>query len=120
MNHKIIGRHLNRTRSHYKLMLRNMCNSLIKYEKIKTTLQKAKELRRVIEKIINISKKNCLHNKRIIFSKIRNMENTKKTINVFGKYFSNINGGYTKIIKYYKFRNGDNANMVYIIINIKK
>lgn len=106
---------LNRNSSHRKAMFRNLINSLISYEKIKTTIQKAKEIRRIIEPIINTSKINNLSNRRLIFSKIRNKDSTFKLFNEIGPYYKKRNGGYTKIIKC-GFRTGDKALMSYIML----
>lgn len=113
MRHKKKGRKLNMTSSHRKLMFRNMINSFIHYELIKTTLSKAKELRILIEKIVTRSKKNNLHNKRILFSIIRNKKNVNKLLYIIGPKYIKYNGGYTKILKC-GFRNGDNAPLAYI------
>ncbi len=115
MRHKKKGRKFNRNSSHRRLMFRNMINSLINYELIKTTLFKAKELRILIEKLITRSKVNNLHNKRILFSIIRNKKNVNKLLYILGPKFLNFNGGYTKILKC-GFRNGDNAPLAYIKI----
>ncbi|BBA85240.1 50S ribosomal protein L17 [endosymbiont of Sipalinus gigas] len=101
-------KHFNRTRSHYKLMFRNMCNSLIKYEKIKTTLNKAKELKKIIEPIINLSKIDNFNNRKLAFSLLRSKFSLFKLFDNLRKKFINRNGGYTRIIKY-KYRSGDNA-----------
>lgn len=105
---------LNKNRNHYKSILNNMTKSLIIHEKIKTTIKKAKILKPFIEKIITISKKNCIHNRRILFSIIRDNKIIFKLFNEMGPKFANLHGGYTKIIKC-GFRNGDNALMAYII-----
>ncbi|MFI4819096.1 MAG: 50S ribosomal protein L17 [Enterobacterales bacterium] len=117
MRHLKKGRKLNINTSHRNAMFRNMSNSLIKNEIIKTTLNKAKELRRIIEPIINISKKYSLIKRRIIFSKLRNNEIVYKLFNKIGPRIINYNGGYTRIYKC-GFRKGDNSPMSYIeIIN---
>ncbi len=113
MRHNKIGRKLNRNSSHRNLMFRNMLNSIIKYEVIKTTLHKAKELSRFLEPIISRSKINNLHNKRLIFSRIRDRSNVVKLFNNIGPKYINCNGGYTRIIKC-GYRKGDNAIMAYI------
>lgn len=115
MRHRKIGRNLNRKRSHLKLMLSNMSNSLLTYGSIKTTLAKAKELKRFIEPLISISKNYSISNRRLIFSKIRNKNNVAKLFNKVGPSFLNKNGGYTRIIKA-GFRKGDNAYMAYITL----
>ncbi|MGK2896905.1 MAG: 50S ribosomal protein L17 [Candidatus Makana argininalis] len=121
MRHLKKGRKLNRNSSHRNAMFKNMSNSLIKYEIIKTTLNKAKELRRFIEPIINISKKDNISKRRIIFSKLRNNKIVAKLFNEIGPRIINYKGGYTRIYKC-GFRKGDNAPMSYIEIvdrNIK-
>lgn len=114
---------LNRNSNHRKSMFRNLINSLILHEKIKTTIKKAKKLQSIIEPIINISKKNNISNRRLIFSKIRNKKNIFKLFNEIGPFYIKRNGGYTKIIKC-GFRSGDKALMSYIFLternNIKK
>ncbi len=115
MRHKKIGRKLNRNSSHRKSMFINMSNSLIKFEIIKTTLFKAKELRRYIEYYINIAKNNNLFSKRMLFNNIRNKSNVDKLINFIAPRFINRSGGYTRIIKCC-FRNGDKSSMAYIEI----
>lgn len=128
MRHKKSIRKLNRKPNHRKAMFINMANSLINYETIKTTIQKAKELRKFIEPLITISKINTISNKRFIFSKIRNKKNISKLFNDLGPHFLKRPGGYTRILKC-GFRTGDNALMAYIsfvdrkikkINNIKK
>ncbi|QJC28213.1 50S ribosomal protein L17 [Enterobacteriaceae endosymbiont of Plateumaris braccata] len=113
MRHRKIGRHLNRTSSHRKSMFKNMANSLIKYEIIKTTTVKAKELKRTIEPLITIAKNNNISNKRLIRSRINNKNNLIKLFNFIAPRFKNRLGGYTRIIKC-GFRNGDKAPMSYI------
>ncbi len=115
MRHKKKGRKLNRNSSHRKSMFKNMINSLIHYELIKTTLFKAKELRIFIEKIITRSKIHNLHNKRILFSIIRNKKNVNKLLYFIGPRFLKNFGGYTKILKC-GYRKGDNAPLAYIKI----
>ncbi len=115
MRHKKIGRKLNRNSSHRKSMFINMSNSLIKFEFIKTTLYKAKELRRYIEYYINIAKKNNFFNKRVLFNNIRNKNNVNKLVDLIAPRFVNRSGGYTRIIKCC-FRSGDKSSMAYIEI----
>ncbi len=119
MRHLKRGRKLNRNSSHRKLMFRNMINSLINFEIIKTTLSKAKELRIFIEPLITFSKNNNLHIRRLLFSKIRNIKNIYKLLNVLGPRFKKIFGGYTRILKC-GYRKGDNALMAYIEILNRK
>lgn len=113
MRHKKIGRSLNRTRSHLKLMLKNMTCSLVKYEYIKTTLPKAKELRRFIEPIITRSKYDTICNRRLVFSMVRDIFTVKKLFHELGPHFYSRPGGYIRILKC-GFRTGDNAVMAYV------
>ncbi|WP_343187701.1 50S ribosomal protein L17 [Buchnera aphidicola (Periphyllus koelreuteriae)] len=115
MRHQKVGRKLNRKRSHLKLMLQNLICSLLMHEKIKTTLSKSKELRRVVEPIITLSKIDNLSNRRLVFSKIRNNFILYKLFKDLGPFFLNRPGGYIKIIKC-GFRNGDKSPMAYILL----
>ena len=94
-------------------MLRNMCNSLLRHEAIKTTLPKAKELRRVVEPIITLGKKPSLANRRLAFDRLRDREMVVKIFNELGPRYANRNGGYLRILKF-GFRVGDNAPMALI------
>ncbi len=113
MRHRHGLRKLNRTSSHRLAMLRNMANSLLRHEAIKTTLPKAKELRRVVEPIITLGKKPSLANRRLAFDRLRDRENVVKLFNELGPRFSKRNGGYLRILKF-GFRKGDNAPMAYV------
>lgn len=113
MRHRKSGRLLNRKRSHLQAMLKNMACSLIKYEYIRTTLPKAKELRRFIEPIITFSKFDSISNRRLIFSRTRDIEVVKKLFSDLGPHFFLRPGGYTRILKC-GFRKGDNALLAYI------
>ncbi|MBC7701877.1 50S ribosomal protein L17 [Aquabacterium sp.] len=106
-------RKLNRTSSHRLAMLRNMANSLILHEAIKTTVPKAKELRRVVEPLITLAKNPTLANKRLAFDRLRDRDNVVKLFNVLGPRFLARPGGYTRILKM-GFRVGDNAPMAYV------
>ena len=106
-------RKLNRTSSHRLAMLRNMANSLIEHEAIKTTVPKAKELRRVVEPLITLAKEPTVANKRLAFDRLRNRDNVVKLFNVLGPRFAKRPGGYTRILKM-GFRVGDNAPMAYM------
>ncbi|WP_334153958.1 50S ribosomal protein L17 [Tepidimonas sp.] len=106
-------RKLNRTSSHRQAMLRNMANSLLKYEAIKTTLPKAKELRRVVEPLITLAKTPTLANRRLAFDRLRDRDTVVKLFNELGPRFQNRPGGYTRILKM-GFRVGDNAPMAYM------
>ena len=110
MRHRHGLRKLNRTSSHRLALFRNLANALIQYESIKTTLPKAKELRKVLEPLITIGKKPTLANKRLAFSRLRNRDNVVKLFSELGPRFGNRPGGYTRIYKN-GFRAGDNAPM---------
>ena len=113
MRHRHGLRKLNRTSSHRLAMLRNMTVSLLRHEAIKTTLPKAKELRRVVEPIITLGKTNSVANKRLAFNRLRDREVVVKLFNELGPRFASRNGGYLRILKM-GFRVGDNAPMAYI------
>ena len=106
-------RKLNRTSAHRAAMLRNMANSLIEHEAIKTTVPKARELRRVVEPLITLAKEPTVANKRLAFARLRNRDNVVKLFNVLGPRFATRPGGYTRILKM-GFRVGDNAPMAYM------
>jgi large subunit ribosomal protein L17 len=106
-------RKLNRTTSHRLAMLRNMMNSLIEHEAIKTTLPKAKELRRVIEPMITLAKEPTVANRRLAFDRLRDRDSVVKLFNELGPRFKTRPGGYTRILKM-GFRVGDNAPMAYV------
>jgi large subunit ribosomal protein L17 len=106
-------RKLNRTSEHRLAMLRNMMNSLIEHEVIKTTVPKAKELRRVIEPMLTLGKEPTLSNKRLAFDRLRNRDNVSKLFNELGPRYKARPGGYTRILKM-GFRVGDNAPMALV------
>ena len=106
-------RKLNRTSSHRLAMLRNMMNSLIEHEAIKTTLPKAKELRRVIEHMITLAKVPTVANRRLAFDRLRDRDSVVKLFDVLGPRFNARPGGYTRILKM-GFRVGDNAPMAFV------
>ena len=108
MRHNIKNKKLNKTTSHRKAMFMNMSNSLIKHEQIKTTLAKAKELRRFIEKIITLGKKGDLLSRRKTISILQDLKMSKKVFDVLAERYKKRNGGYTRIIKLGN-RFGDNA-----------
>lgn len=110
MRHRHGLRKLNRTSSHRLAMLRNMSNSLLKHELIKTTLPKAKELRRVIEPLITLGKAPTLANKRLAFNRLRDREMVVKLFEEIGPRYKARSGGYTRILRF-GFRVGDNAPM---------
>ncbi len=113
MRHKRGYKKLNRTSEHRKALIKNMLNSLIKYEQITTTLPKAKVLRPQAEKIITLGKKNSLQNTRTLISKLQDIKSTNKVKKTLSKRYENRKGGYTRIIKA-GFRYGDNAPMAVI------
>lgn len=113
MRHRNGLRKLNRTSSHRQAMFRNMANSLLRHEAIKTTLPKAKELRRVVEPMITLGKKPSLANRRLAFDRLRDREMVVKLFDELGPRFANRNGGYLRILKC-GFRDGDNAPMAYV------
>ena len=106
-------RKLNRTSSHRKAMLQNMMNSLIEHEAIKTTVPKAKELRKVIEPMITLAKVDTVANRRLAFDRLRDRDSVTKLFNELGPRFAKRPGGYTRILKM-GFRVGDNAPMAYV------
>ncbi len=113
MRHRHGLRKLNRTSSHRLAMLRNMSNSLIEHEVIKTTLPKAKELRKVVEPLITLGKKPSLANRRLAFNRLRDRDSVTKLFDVLGPRFANRPGGYLRILKF-GFRVGDNAPMALV------
>ena len=113
MRHRHGLRKLNRTTSHRLAMLRNMSNSLLRHEAIKTTLPKAKELRRVVEPLITLGKEPTLANKRLAFNRLRDREMVVKLFAELGPRYKARNGGYTRILKM-GFRVGDNAPMAFV------
>ena len=113
MRHRLGLRKLNRTSAHRLAMLRNMTNSLLRHESIKTTLPKAKELRRVAEPIITLGKKPSLANRRLAFDRLRDREMVVKLFAELGPRYANRNGGYLRILKF-GFRDGDNAPMALV------
>ena len=113
MRHRNGLRKLNRTSSHRLAMLRNMSNSLLRHEVIKTTLPKAKELRRVVEPLITLGKAPSLANRRLAFDRLRDREIVCKIFDVLGPRYATRNGGYLRILKC-GFRVGDNAPMAYV------
>ena len=113
MRHRNGPRKLNRTSSHRLAMLRNMANSLLRHEAIKTTLPKAKELRRVVEPLITLGKAPSLANRRLAFDRLRDREMVVKLFDELGPRYTARPGGYLRILKM-GFRLGDNAPMAYI------
>lgn len=113
MRHRKSGRKLNRNSSHRKAMFKNMAASLVEHEVIKTTLPKAKELRRVAEPLITLAKEDSVANRRLAFDRLRNKAAVGKLFTDLGPRFKERPGGYIRIIKC-GFRHGDNAPMAYV------
>lgn len=113
MRHRHGLRKLNRTSSHRLAMLRNLTNALLRYETIRTTLPKAKELRRVAEPIITLAKTPSLANRRLAFNRLRDREMVVKLFDVLGPRYASRPGGYLSILKF-GFRQGDNAPMALV------
>lgn len=113
MRHRQSGRRLNRNSSHRKAMFRNMVSSLVEHELIKTTLPKAKELRRYAEPVITLSKEDTVANRRLAFDRLRDKSAVGKLFNELGPRFETRPGGYLRIIKC-GHRAGDNAQMAYV------
>ena len=113
MRHRLSNRKLNRTTSHRLAMLRNMTNSLLRHEVIRTTLPKAKELRRVAEPFLTLGKAPSLANRRLAFNRLRDRDMVTKLFNELGPRYQTRNGGYLRILKF-GFRQGDNAPMALV------
>ncbi len=113
MRHGMANKKLNRTSEHRKALLKNMLNSLIKYEQIKTTLPKAKFLKPQADKIITLGKKGSLHSTKILVSQLQDIKSANKVKKTLSKRYEKRSGGYTRIIKA-GFRYGDNAPMAII------
>jgi len=113
MRHRLGLRKLNRTSSHRLAMLRNMTNSLLKHEVIKTTLPKAKELRRVVEPMITLGKTATVANRRLAFNRLRDRAIVSKLFDELGPRYAKRPGGYLRILKF-GFRQGDNAPMALV------
>lgn len=113
MRHRLGLRKLNRTSSHRLAMFRNMTVSLLRHELIKTTLPKAKELRRVAEPILTLGKTPSLANRRLAFARLRDREMVTKLFDELGPRYAARNGGYSRILKF-GFRKGDNAPMALV------
>lgn len=113
MRHRKSGRHFNRTSAHRQAMLKNMAVSLFEHEIIKTTLPKAKELRRVAEPLITLAKQDSVANRRLAFSRTRSKEAVGKLFNELGPRYEARPGGYIRILKC-GYRAGDNAPMAFV------
>ena len=113
MRHGLGLRKLNRTSAHRQAMLRNMMNSLLEHEAIKTTVPKAKELRRVVEPMITLAKVDSVANRRLAFARLRDDASVAKLFTVLGPRYQSRPGGYTRILKM-GFRVGDNAPMAFV------
>ncbi|MEE8287339.1 MAG: 50S ribosomal protein L17 [Gammaproteobacteria bacterium] len=113
MRHRKSGRHLNRTGSHLRAMFKNMSSSLVRHELIRTTLPKAKELRRVVEPLITLAKVDSVANRRLAFARLRDRDSVTKLFNVLGPRYQQRPGGYLRILKC-GVRPGDRAPMAYV------
>ena len=113
MRHGFANKKLNRTSEHRKALLKNMLNSLVKYEQIKTTLPKAKFLKPQADKLITLGKKNVLSNKKRLFSKLQDKKSVTKVFDELSKRYSSRKGGYCRVLKA-GFRTGDDAPMAVI------
>ena len=113
MRHRKSGRHLNRTRSHYEAMFRNMSASLVEHEIIRTTLPKAKELRRIVEPLITRAKVDTVANRRLVFARVRDQSCVAKLFGELGPRYRVRPGGYLRIINC-GYRTGDKAPMAYV------
>ena len=113
MRHRKSGRYFNRTSSHRRAMLRNLAVSLLKHELIRTTVPKAKELRRVVEPLITSAKQDSVAGRRLAFSRLRDQDTVGKLFSELGPRYVNRPGGYLRILKT-GFRNGDNAPMALV------
>ncbi len=113
MRHRKSGRHLNRTRSHLRAMFKNMSTSLVRHELIKTTVPKAKELRRVVEPLITLAKIDSVANRRLAFARLRDRDSVTKLFNELGPRYKERPGGYLRILKCGP-RTGDRAPMAYV------
>ena len=113
MRHRLAYRKLNRTSEHRKALFKNMLNSLIKYEQITTTLPKAKELKPKIDKAITLGKKNNLHSKKTLFSKLQDKSSVNKLVNTLSSRYEKRKGGYSRVIRA-GYRYGDHAPMAVI------
>lgn len=113
MRHRNSGRQLSRNSSHRSAMLKNMAVSLLRHEIIKTTVPKAKELRRVAEPLITMAKSDSVHRRRVAFSRLRDRDTVSKLFNELGPRYRDRPGGYLRILKS-GFRPGDNAPMAYV------
>lgn len=113
MRHGMKGRKLNRTASHRKALFMNLANALLKHEQIKTTLPKAKELKRVMDKIITLGKKGGLHRRRQAFAQLRDDATVAKLFDVLAERYADRPGGYTRVLKA-GYRHGDSAPMAFI------
>ena len=113
MRHRKSGRHLNRNRTHLRAMFKNMSTSLVRHELIKTTVPKAKELRRVVEPLITLAKIDSVANRRLAFARLRDRDSVTKLFNELGPRYKERPGGYLRILKCGP-RSGDRAPMAYV------
>ncbi len=114
MRHQVDGRQFGRNSSHRKAMFKALANSVIQHEQITTTVEKAKELRRVVDRLITVAKKGDVASRRLAFSKTRDRGSVTKLFDDLAMRFKTRNGGYTRILKIDQTRRGDGANMAII------
>ncbi|MFO7816608.1 MAG: 50S ribosomal protein L17 [Thermodesulfobacteriota bacterium] len=114
MRHKKAGKKFNRSTAHRKALFNNMLRSLVTHEKIKTTAPKAKELSRLMDRLITLAKENDLHSKRLAYKTLCNHQLVKKLFDEIGPRYESVNGGYTRVVKFAKPRVGDSAPMALI------
>ncbi|MDX1442812.1 MAG: 50S ribosomal protein L17 [Gammaproteobacteria bacterium] len=113
MRHRNTGRQLSRNSSHRKAMLQNLAASILRHEVVKTTVPKAKEVRRVVEPLITLAKEDTVANRRLAFARLRDREMVTKLFTELGPHYKERPGGYLRILKA-GFRAGDNAMMAYV------
>ena len=113
MRHNVSGRKLNRSPSHRRMLYRNLVTALFRYERIQTTVPKAKELRRVVEPLLTRAKVDSVSNRRVVFDRIRDRDMVTKLFNELGPRYKDRPGGYLRILKC-GYRSGDNAPMAIV------
>ena len=114
MRHGVDGKKLGRNTSHRVALFRSLANHLIQHEAIVTTVPKAKELKRVVERLVTLGKKGAIHHRRIAFARLRSEDNVKKLFDVLAQRYSGRAGGYTRVLKVDGVRRGDGAEKAFI------
>ncbi len=120
MRHKKAGKKLGRTWEHRKAMYRNMAKSMLEYERIRTTETKAKEIRKLVEKLIGFGLENTVHSRRLAFKVLENRSLVKKLFDDLAPRFSDISGGYTRVTKLSRPRRGDSAPLAIVEFTVQK